>query len=232
MDFDFKNEFYATRGDDLYLVADGVVLDKEYGVGSRGKRGLVHNVGVNDWKYSVGNRGSMSLAYSVWSGILQRCYSKQQETKYPSYRGCTVSEDWKSFSSFLHFYLPLAKIDWQVDKDILICGNKLYSSETCLLVPAWVNTLTLNRASRKGVLPQGICLNKKNYQVQCSFGKSKPEYLGTYKNLDNALEVYARAKQNHIESMRVELDAVGRHNNLGGSLCDIILSNLQRSIKN
>ena len=31
MDFDFKNEFYATRGDDLYLVADGVVLDKEYG---------------------------------------------------------------------------------------------------------------------------------------------------------------------------------------------------------
>ena len=60
-----------------------------------------------------------------------------------------------------------------LDKDILCKGNKVYSSETCVFVPARINSIILNSQNRRGDLPVGVNYNKKT-------GK----YRAQYKNND------------------------------------------------
>ena len=72
--------------------------------------------------------------YTTWKGIIQRCYTDS----FKDYIDCKVSDEWKSFSRFYFWWDEQVgdknPDDYQVDKDIKIKGNKIYSKETCLLV--------------------------------------------------------------------------------------------------
>lgn len=84
---------------------------------------------------------------SRWSSILARCYNPNNKN-YKNYgaRGVTVSEDWFNFSNFKKWFL---ENNWDInsderlviDKDILSVGCKIYSKDTCLLVPHTINTI-------------------------------------------------------------------------------------------
>lgn len=39
--------------------------------------------------------------YECWSNMIKRCYDKKVREKYPTYKNCTVSEEWHDFSKFL-----------------------------------------------------------------------------------------------------------------------------------
>ena len=56
-----------------------------------------YGVGFNDRKYATQVSGKMVREYSVWKGMLKRCYGKTDEK---AYRGCYVSENFKSYSYF------------------------------------------------------------------------------------------------------------------------------------
>lgn len=43
-------------------------------------------------------------AYSVWHGMLRRCYCYPSAKHERSYGECSVSEEWQSFSHFLSFW--------------------------------------------------------------------------------------------------------------------------------
>lgn len=45
---------------------------------------------------------------------------------------------------------------WQLDKDILVPGNRIYSPETCMFVPCRVNNLLLTRQNFRGEYPLGV----------------------------------------------------------------------------
>jgi len=125
---------------------------------------LILGVGVSDVS-SV----ARCKFYRVWHGILERCYSPKLHEKRPNYIGCSISNEWLHFSNFKSW---MKKQDWQgkqLDKDILIQGNKLYSSDTCIFVDGSLNSLLTNRSNFRGEYPQGVCAIKTSvkYRSQC-----------------------------------------------------------------
>ena len=158
---------------------------------------LVHGVGVNDADYVVqkfetigcvdGKRKQKLIwicpYYQAWKDMLKRCYSTKTQERYPTYRGCSVSEDWLTFSAFKAW---MEVQDWegmQLDKDILLEGNKVYRAETCVFVSGTVNGFTTDRGNDRGEWLIGVYWNKRRskFVSMCSnpFTK-KQEHLGYF----------------------------------------------------
>lgn len=149
---------------------------------------LIFGVGINDAGYIVQPRinGKQVVCpyYYRWKVMLQRCYSKNWHTKFPTYIGCEVSEEWKTFSKFKAW---MVEQDWkgkQLDKDILIPDNKLYSRDTCVFVTKNVNTFLIDSAAARGVYMIGVSWHKegKKFCACCSDGDGKNAYLGLFES--------------------------------------------------
>lgn len=105
---------------------------------------LIYGVGINDAGYAVMKREEAGYVdgkrkrklvwacpyFRAWSSMLSRCYSTKWHERYPTYKGCTVSKEWHTFSNFRAWMVTQ---DWEgksLDKDLLIEGNKIYSADT------------------------------------------------------------------------------------------------------
>lgn len=157
---------------------------------------LVYGVGINDAGYVTQKVETIKVNgvrkqrliwfcpfYRTWESMLKRCYSVKFQDKQPTYRGCSVSEEWKLFSNFRAW---MEKQDWegmQLDKDLLVKGNKVYSQETCVFVTRVVNNFTIDRGNDRGEWMIGVCLDKRvnKFMSWCSnpFTK-KQEWLGYF----------------------------------------------------
>ena len=157
---------------------------------------LVYGVGINDADYVVKKMETIEVNgkrkrkivwycpyYRVWNNMLERCYSTKCQEKYPTYKGCSVSEEWLTFSVFKSW---MEEQDWkgmQLDKDMLFEGNKVYSAETCVFVTQVVNSFTIDRGNDRGEWLIGVNLNKRvgKFMSRCSnpFTK-KREHLGYF----------------------------------------------------
>lgn len=84
---------------------------------------------------------------------MSRCYNKKIHEYKPYYAPCTVCEEWWNFSNFKvwfeEHYIPGKKMD--LDKDVLIQKNKIYSPETCAFVTHYVNVVFENGAIRNRI---------------------------------------------------------------------------------
>jgi len=157
---------------------------------------LVYGVGVNDADYvvkkweTVGVNGKQKQRlvwicpyYRAWSSMLMRCYSPKFQAAHPTYKGCSVSEEWLTFSNFRSWMEKQDFVDKQLDKDLLFEGNKVYSAETCVFVTRVVNNFTIDRGSLRGGWLLGVSWDKKKskFKSQCrnQFTK-KQENLGLF----------------------------------------------------
>lgn len=135
-----------------------------------------------------------------------RCYNPNLLIKRPTYTGCTIHEDWiNNFQQFAEDYVVMVGYglpNRHLDKDILYKGNKVYSKNTCVLVPSAINALLTYNRLDKGELPTGITYStsNKNYAVRCS-KNGKREWLGRFYSLDDAILAYKIAKENSIKYM-------------------------------
>lgn len=94
-------------------------------------------VGDGDYKQTT-----HKYHYNMWKGILERCYSEKYHKRFPSYIGCSICEEWKNFqvfSAWLDDNLPNTKDRWEIDKDIKIDGNRIYSPDACSVVSSQDN---------------------------------------------------------------------------------------------
>src|SRR5690606_1832927 len=127
-------------------------------------RKLVCGVGVNDADYAIQKFETIGYVdgkqkqklvwgcpyYRTWANMIERCYSDKTQNKNPTYKGCSVSEEWLTFSVFKNW---MEKQDWegnQLDKDLLFEGNRLYSPETCVFVSPMVNKFIIDRGAARG----------------------------------------------------------------------------------
>lgn len=60
----------------------------------------------------------------------------------PTYEGCTVCDEWLYFSNFKKWFDENYIEGFQLDKDIIIRGNKVYSPQTCCFVPKEINIIS------------------------------------------------------------------------------------------
>lgn len=168
----------------------------------RTKTGLVHGVGVNDYEGSVTVDGKTIKSYSTWQHMLNRCYSSKCQSKYPTYIGCSVCNEWKSFSTFKLWFDENYKEGFHLDKDILVKGNKIYSPEFCRFVPSYLNTLLSDCGNSRGDLPLGVCKHENGYQSQCQNGQGK-RLKKCFKTIEQCQQWYSTTKKQIVKEQAI-----------------------------
>lgn len=167
----------------------------------REKNKLVHGVGINDYEGSVYVNGKRIESYRCWKSMLERCYSSTFQIRCPTYVGCTVCVEWLSFSNFKKWYGENYREGFELDKDILVEGNKIYSPDTCVFVPHYLNTILIDSGKSRGDLPLGVCIKRmiikgktyEYYRAHCSDGYGK-QLSKTFKTLAEAVAWYSATK--------------------------------------
>lgn len=159
----------------------------------------VFNIGyVGVGKYMTRNTvlKKPETSYETWTSMLERCYKNQE--LFPAYYGiCTVCKEWHNYQTFADWYDEnkySVNERLHIDKDILFPNSKLYSPETCLLVPQRINMLFLNKPNKNG-LPNGITKTKTGKYI----AKYNGERIDTYNTIEEAYEAYAKKKEYMIK---------------------------------
>ena len=166
-------------------------------------RGLVFSVGLNDSPHKVSaivsGKKVFCPIYSTWVHMLERCFCPKLLAKRPTYINCTVAAEWLVLSNFREWMITQDYKGLQLDKDLLISGNKHYSPETCLFVTSQVNSLLSDRGGKRGVYPQGVSLNKPSGKFMANAHiNGNQEYLGLFKTIKEAELAYKTSKQSEI----------------------------------
>lgn len=161
--------------------------------------------GIGPYKAAIDNVPTQN--YILWSNILLRCYSIAYSSKYPSYLGCTVCEEWLNFQNFAQWCEDNYTESFVLDKDILFKGNKVYSPTTCCFVPRKVNNLFIRRKLGRGVYPIGVTKPIIGFKAELTIsGKTKS--FGTYPTIQLAFEASKRAKEAYIKVVADEYKSV------------------------
>lgn len=170
----------------------------------RAVKGVVYGKGINDSGRSVTRKledGSKWICpnYEMWKGMLRRCLDEKFKEKHIRYLDCRVSESWLNFSKFDSWVgdQDLKKMD--LDKDLLVYGNKLYSPETCVIVPERINRLMGSVPKVRGEFPVGVNIKSGKYHSQISDRfNNKQRSLGYFETPELAHSAWQKAKANHI----------------------------------
>lgn len=177
----FKNEILSSES----------FLPSVYGIGY---------IGVGNYRTTVNRKKTKE--YSKWNNILHRGYDKKYKERNPTYKDCYVADTWHNFQNFAKWFEENYVEGWELDKDILINGNKIYSPETCCFVPREINALF--KSPKEGVtsLPSGVSYDKFNKKYKVSvrvYGKFKTE--GRYNTIEEAFQAYKTVKEKHIKEV-------------------------------
>ena len=190
---------HVVEGCRLYSVQCGEIKNPYYpsvcGVGYMG-------VG----KYIAGENNRRTREYSVWIGMLTRCYSEEHQKIHKTYRGCTVAREWHNFQNFADWYnreyYDIGE-SLDIDKDFKNKGNKIYSPENCLIVPSRINNIARHIKSKNYKYPIGVSKRDNGFEARMSIGSRKVS-AGTYDTPEEAFQAYKQAKEAYIQQVANE----------------------------
>lgn len=166
------------------------------------------NVGIIGNKYPIRVNGKIIKEYKTWHNMLERCFKKKDRT----YENVSCCDEWLLYENFYEWIHSQENFEkwlngdrWEVDKDILVKGNKIYSPSTCCLVPHSVNCLFLRKESQRGYFPIGVSLpkNRNKYLTHVSYN-GKTSYIGYYETIQDAFQAYKKNKENLIKKIAKE----------------------------
>ena len=158
----------------------------------------VEGVGINDMPFTKNGD-----AYLIWHNLLKRCYNANFQERQPMYVGCSVCEEWLTFSNFKKWFDNPEngyRKGFQLDKDIIVKGNKIYSPETCCFIPQAINCIFGFNSHKQSKLPVGVYLHRGKIEaILNKYGKNK--FLGTFHSVEEAFESYKFAKEAYIKEV-------------------------------
>lgn len=143
-------------------------------------------------------------SFTKWNSMLRRCYGKVGEEINPSYKDVTVCEEWHNFQNFAKWYednwKPWMDSSWQLDKDILCGGDKVYSPNTCCFIPREINNLLVKPLTNKGNYLLGVSRPNKKFLAVLSIN-NKRKVVGSFDTEKEASEAFKKAKKEYIVSV-------------------------------
>jgi hypothetical protein len=98
---------------------------------------------VGDGEHKPSKNGIHNKSYRAWNHMLERCYDHKYQEKHPTYKDCSVAKEWHNFQNFAEWYednYPTDGKKYQLDKDHLVKGNKIYSADACCFLTPQQNT--------------------------------------------------------------------------------------------
>jgi hypothetical protein len=146
--------------------------------------------------------------YRTWHNMLKR---RQNLGDHRTYRGVTVCEEWKSFWAFKEW---AETKDWEgkdLDKDILIPGNKDYRPDACLVVDHHINAQKVRTDPQKPIpgkkYPQGVYLRRNKgpnkYVAQIGIDGEKI-HIATFSTVEAASSAYCKEKATYLRVLAEE----------------------------
>jgi hypothetical protein len=163
--------------------------------------------GMGKYQHSIDS--NPSKAYISWKHMITRCYDYKKLLENPTYKDCTVCDEWHNFQNFAEWYddnyYEISGETMCLDKDILHKGNKIYSPETCIFVPNNINILFTKRQNNRGDYPIGVTYHKNVYEARCSYidenNNNKRKSIGSSKTPEGAFRKYKIFKENYIKEV-------------------------------
>ena len=99
---------------------------------------------------------------------------------------------------------------WQLDKD-LVGDGKLYSPDTCVFVPSWVNSFASNCTAARGENPIGTAVVNGCIVAQCRNPfTGHRESLGCFKSFSDASDAWRSRKIDFVYEMKSETDKIDK----------------------
>lgn len=155
--------------------------------------------------------GSRLKEYNLWQALLSRCYCDKFHVKCPTYKDCSVSDNFKYYPYFKEWcnnQIGFNVLDdkgnhFELDKDLLIKGNKVYSEDTCCFIPREINVALIYNQTKKGNLPIGVSYSKVNnkFVVYVKKGEGSREYLGYFEDASVAFLAYKASKEAYLKEL-------------------------------
>lgn len=172
-------------------------------------KGKAFGIGTYGDKYPAYINNVPLREYSLWYSLIRRSYSDVYHKDKPSYIGCSVTDNFKSYSYFYEWcqdQIGFNKQGWHLDKDILTKGNKVYGEDTCVFVPPDVNALFTLSGRARGEYPLGVSLKKETgrFQAACTVGKKSKIYLGYHDTPEQAFAVYKEFKEMAVKDAAIK----------------------------
>jgi hypothetical protein len=160
--------------------------------------------------YITFKNGKHTREYHDWLHMIQRCYLDKNLLARPTYKDCSVCEEWHNFQNFAKWHKEnFYQVDGQsmcLDKDILIKGNKIYSPTTCIFTPKRIsNIFEIKTENVTGI--RGVHFDKRynTYSASCGIGDNKQtKHIGTYKTKEEAFIAYKIFKEAFIKQVADE----------------------------
>ncbi len=164
----------------------------------------VYGVGIVGAKYPTKVSGVLTKEYILWKHMLERCYSNALKKRCPTYEGCEASDKLKSYEYFYewcHKQIGFGVEGFELDKDLLIKGNKVYSETTCVFLPKEINSVLTKSTAKRGEYLIGVYWHKTNeaFMARVNKNKGKQEFLGYFNTELEAFNAYKEAKEAFIK---------------------------------
>ncbi len=150
-------------------------------------------IGVGKYKASDDNKKHNKI-YLTWYCMFQRCYSELHQIKAKTYKDCSVVEEWHNFQNFAQWYENNYVEGFELDKDILVKGNKMYSPKTCCFILKEINNVF--KGSKQGKFTRGV--NAAGNKFRASY---QSKHIGSYSTPEQAFQAYKTAKEKHIKEV-------------------------------
>lgn len=191
--FDMTPEKHMTRGQGCPVCGDESNKSKIFGIG------------INDLRL-----GTSDPCYTTWYNMLQRTVSKKVKEKHPTYKNCTVCDEWIYLSNFKKWFDEHYVDGYHIDKDILSGRiHKHYSPETCCFVPREINALFISAKAVRGSLPIGVTFRQGRYVARLSTPEKRIT-IGRYLTEREAFFAYKHAKENYIKELANKYYGAGK----------------------
>ena len=149
--------------------------------------------------------------YNTWMCMLNRCYGAAHLKENSAYKDCSVSDNFKYYPYFKEWcnnqtgfnVLDDKGNHFELDKDLLIKGNKVYSEDTCCFIPREINVALIYNQTKKGNHPIGVSYSKVNnkFVVYVKKGEGSREYLGYFEDASVAFLAYKASKEAYLKEL-------------------------------
>lgn len=164
----------------------------------------VQGVGIDDMGGIMFVGGVAPTVYSRWNHMLMRCYNSGYQARFPTYVGCTVCSEWLHLSKFKEWFDANYKDGLELDKDILVKGNKVYSPDTCCFVPKYINYLQLDSSPCVRELNPANTKGRRSVVYQARVGLQGKSLTKTFPTQDQAYLWYIQTKTMVVKDQAIK----------------------------
>jgi hypothetical protein len=156
-------------------------------------------LGIGKHKCNVDQKPCVK--YVVWQAMIRRVMDKKLHGRNPTYAETAVFKGWADFQVFGDWFEENYVEGWELDKDILVKGNKAYHPLRCCFVPKEINNFFCKSDGARGVLPIGVMLNGKYYRGQLLDNNGKKIFGPLCATPEEAFLWYKEQKETKLKEL-------------------------------